>query len=385
MDRSGTNRGEGYTGCILPVLVNRSRSTCGTVTSSASLLAPTDETTATVEFTPLSRGTLALSQTATRAIGVVDHGFPASFEARWNEGTAVLTILAPDGTLIDQAYALNNPTVVSATLTATSEHFDVIQAISGTYTLQLQATAVPTDSIDYQVVAGFQSNYALTAARNRNWYPPNDVAQLSATFSGPQPIANQQVVAYIQRSDGITDTVPLTASGSGTYAASYPVPNAPGYAEVAVVATGESNGVAFERAQSLHFQIYPPSFKLTDSYGEQATSAGLTVTAAIMANQGGPARITAMLAPAAGGPDIAVATPVTTLVTGTTTLVPIHFPAADIYAGAASGPYKISRILIFDEREATLVSDDQRDVYTTQAYSIYDFAPFHVYLPLLSK
>ena len=134
----------------------------------------------------------------------------------------------------------------------------------------------------------------------------------------------------------------------------------------------------------MQFQIYPHSFKLSDTYAEQASSEALTISVGLNVTQAGPLRLTGILGSADGNQEIAVATTVTSALTGTA-VIPLAFSGAEIYAAGVDGPFRLSRVVVFDERGVALVSDDQRDVYDTEPYSVNAFAPVHAYLPLINR
>jgi hypothetical protein len=242
------------------------------------------------------------------------------------------------------------------------------------------ASPAPGAPVTYTLAAAFDSALTFDATRNRNWYAPGGTAVLSATLAG-LPISADSVHALIRRADGVTETIQLTPRGGGVYGANYTVPNASGYVEATVVAEGVANGTAFERARAFNFQVYPASFKIAGGYADVATREALTISVNINPLIGGPVRVSGTLVDATTGAQIKTVAVSAELVTGTVAAIPLVFDGEALRAAGLNGPYRLARVLVTDERETTLVSDDQFDVFTTRSYRATDFGFNKVYLP----
>jgi hypothetical protein len=381
--RSGDGReGEGWTSCILPVLIDGTKDTCGSVRNAnvplehASHMQQRQEMDALQTVRPL-QGVLAPGQTITRPVALIDSPVSAAFVATWQGGAAELTLIGPDGAAIMPALAATFPLSVQHALTDTASSYVLSGTLPGVYTMVFTATGAP---VTYTLAAAFDSALTFDATRNRNWYAPGGTAVLSATLAG-LPVSADSVRALIRRADGVTEAIQLAPIGGGTYSANYTVPNASGYVEATIVAEGIANGTAFERARAFNFQVYPASFKIADGYADVATREALTISVNINPLIGGPVRVSGTLVDATTGAQIKTVAVSAELVTGTLAAIPLVFDGEALRAAGFNGPYRLARVLVTDERETTLVSDDQFDVFTTRSYRATDFGFNKVYLP----
>ncbi len=380
--RDGTgDESEAWENCINPVFIAGTKSTCGTVRGANVPLerAARGEQPASTSAQSIANmsGVLSAGQVVTRAVSLIDAPVNAAFVASWQGGAADLTLFAPDGSDITPALAATFPLSIQHAITNTMASYALSGTLPGLYTMVFTATSAP---VTYTLAAAFDSALTFEAGRNRNWYPPGGTAVLTATLGG-MAVSDENVRAFVRRSDGLTETATLSAQGGGAYSVNYTVPNASGYAEVVVVAEGVSNGAPFERARAFNFQIYPPSFKIAGGYAESASREALTVTLSIRPDSGGPVRVSGTLVDAATGSRIQVATVSADLITGTVATIPLVFDGEQIRASKLNGPYRLARVLVTDERESTLVSDDQFNVFTTTARLATDFGSNKIYLP----
>jgi hypothetical protein len=383
-----SNSSMAHLGCLKPVIIDRTEETCGTV-STLSLQELADLTpmaTPSSQLIPVqSTPALTIGETITRTVNLVEDG-ATTFVATWGvSGTATFTLLDPTNTPINPAYAAANPDEVEYLTDGTQATYVFTNAVAGAYHMQLEVTDATTLGLKIYTQAETASEYSFTATRSRNWLPPDGEIVISAVFTGPTPITNQQVTASIARSDGVTETVSITSPNNSNYQLTYTAPDAPGYLDVTLIATGEVSGTEIERAAGLHFTIYPPSFSLDGQYSPIIATDAVTVNVGLTAEVSGAVRVAGFLVDPAGAA-VARATVVTDVVTGTHTIA-LRFEGTDIYEAGLDGPYRLSRVLVVDEREEALVSDDQQGtLLTTAAYSYDYFATSHfVFLPVLLK
>lgn len=372
-----------YMQCLKPVLVTKTTDTCG----NGGLLQVTAEATPTLTArTSFEYGTLLPEQSVTRTISL--EGGPTLFAAQWQTGTLAVTLVDPNDQTIDPAYAGSHPDVVTYDADETAVTYYFTDTIAGAWQLALQATSVPTGGSAYITFAAFDSGLALSAETDRLWYTPCATATFTASLSGSP--ASATVTATILLADGVTDTVTLSPQGADQYQATYTVPDAPGYAEVRLVATGTTAGsTPFERGRNLLFQISPNSVALTGVYSDtpQPRSPGssfyeaLSVTVGINAAISGTVGLSADLVDATGD-FVAHSLTIQDVITGTGTLT-LRFDGDDIYASRRDGPYTLTSLLLTDRRAATLVVVEAENVYTTAAYDHLSFGTGEIYLPLV--
>lgn len=366
---------DSYRYCIKNILVYGNNN-CGSVGwSSTSQTA--DSLPALTQHTPFETGVLLTGQTITRNISL--EAGPTIFNAQWQNGTLALKLIAPNGQTIDPAFAAANPSVVTYVGDATGATYYFPNAITGTWQMALQAVNIPASGASFTTFAAFDSNITLTSTTNQDFYVPGANATITATLGGSPSSAT--ITAKILRSDGVTDTLPLSPVGNGQYQASYVVPNTPGYTEVQVAASGTSaSSLSFERAApSLLFQISPSTYSLNNTYSTTPVSYSeipfyqfLNVKVGISATIKGKVGLTADLVDAANN-FVAHAMTIQDVASGPTNLT-LQFDGTDIFASQHNGPYTLTNILLTDENGATLITQQAQAVYTTTAYSYKQFA-----------
>jgi len=374
-----------YMQCLKPVLVTKTTDTCG----NGGLLQVTAEATSTLTArTSFEYGTLLPTQSVTRTISL--EGGPTLFAAQWQSGTLAVTLVDSNDQVIDPAYAASHPDVVSYGADETAANYYFTDTIAGAWQLVLQATSAPMDGSAYTTFAAFESDLALTAGTDRLWYTLGASATITASLTGSP--ASATVTATILPADGVTDSVTLLPQGSGQYQATYTVPDAPGYAEVRLVATGTTaSSTPFERGRNLLFQISPNSVALIGVYSDtpQLRSPGssfyeaLSVTVGINAAVSGTVGLSVDLVDATGN-FVAHSLTIQDVVTGTGTLT-LRFDGDDIYDSRRDGPYTLTNLLLTDQRGATLVVTEAENVYTTAAYAYHSFGTGEIYLPLVMR
>ena len=391
-----------YVTCIRPMFITRtlSESNCGTVSAADTVAAAAgDEATALLANLGVAAGeateqktrlrTALLTDTTTvvtHTVQVIESG-SAIFLTNWLTGSITFTVATPDSGLITAASMLED---VEFRSDATRASYIFSATQPGAYTMQIQATDVPTTGVGLSYQAVLESTYVLTTERSRNWLPPGGVITITALFTGPTPIDDAQVVAYVSGSNDVTATVTLTDLGSGLYRYVYIAPDSPGYIEMEIVATGGVGGVAIERNDNLAFTIYPDSFAPSGEFVETVGPLGVTIDVGVDVAQGvsGDLRVTGILA--ADGEDVAVATAeanvpaIAGAQSGAAFSVPLYFDGRSLYEAGKNGPFVLRRLLVVDEREHALVSADDFNVFTTSAIDVSQFASA-LFLPLVTR
>jgi hypothetical protein len=386
-----------YVRCIRPMFITRTLSepNCGIFVTGARegerVFSAEEESAALAAITAAEEG--ATEQKISLRTGnlpdtttLITHTIPlfeggsATFLANWITDTVDFSVVDPLGTVYTATSVDANVEYAGDDSRAS---YVFTSTLTGDYTIQLQATEVITGGVDVSYYAAFESEYTLTTTRSRNWMPPGGAITITALFTGPTPIANPQVEAILSGSSGVTGTVSLSPVGDGRFVYVYTAPDAPGYLEMAIVATGEVNNVPIERSDDLSFTIYPDSFRPSGVYTESVNFAGLTVDVGILVTPGasGDFRVTGILVDGEGN-FIAVATADATAPEDATAMsVSLLFDGAELYAAGDEGPFLVRRLLVIDEREHQQVSADEFDVYTTSAVDLMQFAPERIYLP----
>jgi hypothetical protein len=375
-----------WTQCLKPVLIDKTKTNCG----NGNILGPTTVVTPTLSArTPFEFGALPAGQTVTRTISLGSGA--ALFAAQWQTGTLTMTLTAPNGQLIDPAFAVSNPITVSYQSNATSAAYYFTSTVPGAWQLVLQGGNAPVSGTAYSTFAAFDSAVMFTSATNKNWYAPGVTAIITASLSGSP--ASAVVTATILRADGVTDTISLSSLGAGQYQGMYVVPNAPGYTEIRLVATGATaSSTPFERGNNLVFQISPNSATLNGIYSStpQPRLAGLSLYQALTVTVGINSAISGTIGLSAdlldgNGNFVAHSSAIEAVITGTVTLS-LRFDGDDIFASQRNGPYTLTNVLLTDETGVILVTQEAEAVYSTAPYLYTDFAsPIHIFLPVILK
>lgn len=220
--------------------------------------APTQAITQnTPEFsghTPFIYGALQAGQTATHPISL--EGGLTLFGIQWDTGTVAVTLVDPNGQVIDPTYAENHPDSVTYNADQTVATYYLPNAVSGLWQLTLQGVTIPGKGSNYMAYASFDSNTVLTGKTDSDQYAPGATAIINATLSGSP--ASATITATIFDANGTSQTVSLYHMSENAYQATFLVPDVTGYAEIRLAATGTTaSGTPFTRGTSLIFQISP--------------------------------------------------------------------------------------------------------------------------------
>ena len=361
-----------YTDCIKKVLVDGAAN-CGTV----SVTSPSQEdlTPSLAQHTPFESGTLLSGQTATYNLPL--EGGVTLFTAQWQNGTLAFTLIDPSGQPIDKDYATANPGIVTYTEDSNAATYYFPAAMTGIWQMKLQTISVPAEGASFSAFAAFDSSMTLSGTVDKNWYTPGTSATITAALSGSPSSAT--VTANVIRADGVSDALTFSPIGNGQYQATYVVPNVPGYAEVQFAVTGTTaSSLPFEQSTNAVFQISPDTFTLNDTYVDTpvpypglSAYQFLDVAVGIDAVIDGKVGLSADLVDGSGN-FVAHTLTIQDVTAGLQT-VTLRFDGAEIFASRHNGPYTLTNILVTDENDSTLVTQQAESVYTTASYPYTDF------------
>ncbi len=393
--RNDQSHSKAFSECLQPVLMDKTKEYCGSISIQQVVFQNGSNPT---KHTPFEYGTIKSGQTIKRNIAI--EGNSTLFVAHWQEGTVAVTLIAPNNQIIDPAYAANNPNIVTYQADPNTAIYQFPNPIPGTWQLVLSGQGnIPSEGTPYTTFAAFDSSIALAGETDRNWYVPGATATIKALVTGAPTSAT--VKATISDTNGGTQTITLSPTGGSNYQANYSVPNAPGYAEVRLTATGTtSSGASFERGQILAFQISPSSASLNGSYSDTPQPSlsnpslydALNINIGINATVNGAFGLSADLVDTAGN-FVAHSLTIKDLTKGANT-VSLRFEGSEIYISGRNGPYLLTNVLLTDKRSASLVITEAQNVYTTTAYDYHSFKPESgsgpgtdgsVYLPIILK
>lgn len=337
--------------------------------------------------TPLRYGVLLPTGTAAHAV-TIDAG-PAVFATQWTTGTLAMTLVSPSGQLIDPAYAVSHPEVVSYETAPSWAAYTFSAAEAGQWQVQLRPVTVPSVGAAYAVFALFTSDLRLSGEVDQPWYRPGATAVLTATLS--VPAAGTSVNATILLANGTSRQVVLTPIDNKRFRGVFSVPDVPGYGEVRFLAQGTRGGRHFERGASTLFQISPSTAVLNGTYRDEPILRGpgtavyqaLRIDVGLNVTRAGSYSVSADLVDSASNL-VAQAAAGGSFTPGTQT-VSLTFSGFDIFHSGRDGPYTLTNVLLADNRGPILVVQQAQRVYTTRFYAARDFRVGDLFLPLVSK
>lgn len=337
---------------------------------------------------PLATNVLRSNEILTREVSVEDG--PALFAAQSQTGTLRFTLVTPDGSVIDPAFAAANPGLVTFKVEDGMALYEIAAAQAGTWKMVTRMSDAPSDGAEVITFAAFGSDVQLQAAADGLWYAPGSTALLTATLSGAIPSAT--MTATLSRADGVTDALTLLQTSPGVFRGEYVAPNAPGYVEVKMLAKGiAASGAPFERGTAFAFQIAPATAALNGAFTEtpqprspeSSFYASLDIGVGVLVNTDSKVGLAADLVDASGN-FVARANATYDGVPGSTMLT-LRFAGEDIYASRRDGPYWLTNLVLTDQSAAPLVLAERTDAYITAGYRYAAFGDGKVYLPAISR
>jgi len=350
-----------------------------------------------LQQTPLWQGSVRAGEVLTHTVHVDAQG-QAIFYTAWYSGTLAVRLQRPDGLVIDAAYALAHPSEVAYAEGAGGGDappfvsYAITSTLAGDWNIVVDASLPGSADTSFWGFGLLESSRSLSAGVDAYRYAVGDTATLTATLqSGGAGLAGAAVTAQIVRSDGITDTVALADQGNGHYAATYTVPNAPGYLNITIVADGNDNGTPFTRQQDLLAVVVPQDAQFTGTYSDRGDDANgdgfyetLDVSVEVTAVYSGTYMVSALLLAPNG--DLISSLTVDVALSAGTHAVTLPFNGDDIRATRMDGPYTLANLQVA-ELNRGIASQIVETAYTTSAYTWQAFGtqPPKVYLPLIVR
>lgn len=349
------------------------------------------------QSTSFIRDTISTGQTLSRTLQIDTSG-ETLFYLSWYTGTLNFSLKDPNGQVIDPNYAANNPNLVAygtglgGTEIPPFVTYSFTNTILGEWTLVVDASTLGASETDIWAFGLLETDRTMDAGVDGYYYNPGDTAVLTATLqNNGVGINGVNVTAEIVRSDGVTVTVTLIDQGEGNYAANYTLPNAPGYLNIAMVATGNDNGTEFTRQSDLLAVIAPQDAQFTNVYSDQGNDDNgdsyyeyLNFSTQVDVTNPGDYIVSALLLSENGQLITNVAVDFF-LTTGTHTVV-LPFDGDDIRSAKMDGPYTIANLQI-TEITSGIPSQIIDDAWTTGYYDWEDFgsSPPDIYLPFVIR
>jgi len=376
--------------CISWLLGDRSWADCAEATDLA--LAATQAKPALSAITTDVAGHLASGKSVSHTLQV-DTSDHSLFYLSWITGTLSFTLTQPSGQVITPAYADAHPDVVTY---ATSLEGDAMPpsaayafttTVPGLYTATIGVDDMGSGGTDYLLFAALETTRTFSVTTDTDLYQVGQTATFTGSLQGPAGnIAGATVQATLVRSDGVTDTLALTDLGGGMYAATYTIPDMPGYLQVTFTAVGDDGGMAFTRQVEELLSIAPHAAQLAGTYADRLEDRDgdgfddtLALDVGVTATEVGTYTLSADLVGA--GQIVAHAVEYAVLASGTQT-VTIGFDGWDIRRSRADGPYSVTHVYLVDLGVGSIPAQILDDVWVTAPYEWQDFGFKSLHLPL---
>ena len=273
---------ESFLDCLSPSLNGRTNDhVCGTVSSL--LHAPGLARRMPARIVP-AYGVLQTGETVTHAVWVeggelmlAGHGLLQGRDG--SLGTLEITLIAPDGSIIDADVAAKSDGEILYKADENAGMYWFTNAAPGQYQIEITATSAPVDGIRYATMGFSQTNVTVDWGTEQGIYRAGEQPVAHINLSG---IKSATIQATLNAGEHV-ETITFEEATRGAYAGTFaPIPaNFKGYAQLTFVINGINNeNVRFER-QVIHLlPIASNSFQLAGNY--QAYSASALTSNAVL-------------------------------------------------------------------------------------------------------
>jgi Tol biopolymer transport system component len=347
----------------------------------------------------VSAGSLANDESVSGNFTLTGAG-PSQVMLSWTTGDVSLSLLDPNGTLIDATTAPANPNVDYLSLDTgfgLMATYLITNTVNGVWQYTISANgAAPAAA--YRLVVLPPTPIAVSPSLPQ-WLPNDTPVVITATvaYSEATPVIGGAVAAQIIRPGGTIDMISLYDDGNhhdgqandGVFGGVYAQTADGGVYGLLVTATGVYDSEAYTRTATAYFTIAPAGATLSGAYSDQGvdeTGNGvyewLEVSAQIAVTEAATYTLSADLY--AGETFITHARQQVYLNHGQQTIA-ILFDGAAIFEKGLDGPYTIRNALLLEESPLTLLIETADNVHVTQAYRYTDFGQHMLYLPAILR
>jgi hypothetical protein len=316
----------------------------------------------------------------------------------WLKDDLVLSLVDPDGTLINPTTAQANPNVDYLSLDTgfgLMSTYLFTNTVNGVWQYTITGTQV-VPATAYRLIVLPPTPIAVSPSLPQ-WLPNNTPVVITATvaFSETTPVIGGTVTAQINRPDGTLETISLYDDGAhqdgqandGVFGGVYTQTVTGGIYGLLVTATGIHDSEIYTRTATAYFTVAPTGAALGETYSDSGiddTGNGiydwLEVTAQIDVTEATTYTLSAELY--AGETFITHARQRAYLATGSQSLV-VLFSGPAIFERGLDGPYTIRNVMLLEEAPLTLLIEAADNVHVTQAYRYTDFRQHMLYLPAI--
>ena len=185
----------------------------------------------------------------------------ATFDLNWQGSDIDLTLLTPDGTVIDPLVAASDPNVTYFE-SATCEYYTIKNPAPGNWAMNITAVNVPPDGEAYTAAVYLTTNLTLSLIMDKYQYEPNEPIGIKAKLMDEGiTVVGASVRAEIQHQKGL-DNITLFDDGThgdlhandGVYSNTYTT-GVEGTCSIRASASGKVRGYPFIREMSRAISI----------------------------------------------------------------------------------------------------------------------------------
>jgi hypothetical protein len=222
--------------------------------------------------------------------------------------------------------------------------------------------------------ADLTSDITLNVGSDKYSYTAGDIATFAAQLKDKGVgLAGVTMSVVFTLPDQTTETISLKDYGDGVYAATYTIPDAPGFAFAQITVKGNSNGTNFVQRAASKFTIFPGDIVLTGEYSDKLVEKDgyktLDIQVGINAGHAGDFTLSGALEDTEHKIKIQSNTVVSVLPGHN--VVTISFRGEDFQFKRVDGPYWVS--LRFADHKTGVYSGEVDNVWQTAAYPWRDF------------
>jgi pimeloyl-ACP methyl ester carboxylesterase len=213
----------------------------------------------------------------------------ADFVLVWSEGSLNLTLVSPNGTLIDPSYV--NPSVAYyGDSLLTIQGYAIENPVAGVWNVSVLGANVPVQGAEYALSTYVDTSTVLSLELSKNLFEPNEAFSIRAnlTFCN-QPIIEASLNVTIQKPDNLTESIALYDDGlhednqvnDGLYGNVFTNTSMWGTYQIAATANGSLNNEQFIRQEFATAWVGQyPDLSLTDpdiTFSNEAPTEGQTI------------------------------------------------------------------------------------------------------------
>ena len=224
-------------------------------------------------------GTVAQGDTTTQTATVDSSVSQVRFEVDWTGSDMDLSLVSPDGTVIDHNTAASCPGV-TLDIGSTYEFYTIDSPQAGQWTMRVLGVDIPAGTENYHAYVAATAGIQMSASTNKNTYSLSEPVHIVASLTDGTPICGGNVIATVTAPAGASPTTTDVvlyddgahgdgAANDGVYANDFTGLNCEGSYNVTVNASGVANdGSSFTRTSFQSIAVWPCTVTIDKATGQ---------------------------------------------------------------------------------------------------------------------